>query len=353
MSRILIKIGSTLFVVLCLSLVTVAYAEDDEGQNEEQGVTVENQSQAPPPGGFLKAKPQPLPGPKRTVVVAPFTGTTAFKQKFGDWDLGGGLAAMLTSALVESGQFIVADRVNIQQIFSEQQMIATGLSRPGTGPSLGQITGGQLLIRGNLSEFQTDVEGGGANAAVSVGVLGDIVDNIFGSVGVETSTGVVGMDIHVIDMTTSTVLKSITVKKEAEGTGVDFQVGYSGIGLGANRFWKTPLGEATREAINESVLEIAEEAKNKPWRGWIAEVDGATTFITAGTRSGIKVGDKFMIHREVKRINNPVTGELLTIKTEELGLVQIEDLQEKIAWGPFKPLGLSGPQIGDIVVEAK
>ena len=46
-------------------------------------------------------------GPKKRIAVAKFDTIGSFSAEYGTWDIGGGLAAQLTTALVESGQFIV------------------------------------------------------------------------------------------------------------------------------------------------------------------------------------------------------------------------------------------------------
>ena len=65
-----------------------------------------------------------IPGPKRTIAVGKFDAIGAFTQKYGDWDIGGGLAAMLTSALVKSDRFVVIERAELSQILSEQELNA-------------------------------------------------------------------------------------------------------------------------------------------------------------------------------------------------------------------------------------
>ena len=62
-------------------------------------------------------------GPKRTVAVGKFAATGAFTEKYGQWDIGGGLAAMLVTALLETDQFIVVERANINQIWSASSYI--------------------------------------------------------------------------------------------------------------------------------------------------------------------------------------------------------------------------------------
>jgi hypothetical protein len=65
---------------------------------------------APEAGQILTATIPASAGPRRVVAVSKFTTIGSFTANYGDWDIGGGLAAMLVSALKESGSFIVVER---------------------------------------------------------------------------------------------------------------------------------------------------------------------------------------------------------------------------------------------------
>ena len=91
------------FFSYCVLLVfagPVQAASDEEQESEE-------------PQSYLIEPVREISGPKRTVTVGGFQSTGAFVAKYGDWDVGGGLAAMLTSALVDSDRFIVVERAAI------------------------------------------------------------------------------------------------------------------------------------------------------------------------------------------------------------------------------------------------
>ena len=77
---------------------------------------------AEPPAPVLTGAVPEVTGPKRTVAVGKFDSIGAFNNKYGNWDIGGGLAAMMTTALVESGRFIVVERAQLQQVLAEQEM---------------------------------------------------------------------------------------------------------------------------------------------------------------------------------------------------------------------------------------
>lgn len=318
-----------------------------EGQPpaSQEGATPEGVGSVP---AFLTAPIPEIPGPKRTVSVGKFDAIGAFTSKYGNWDIGGGLSAMMTSALVESQRFIVLERANIGQILSEQEMKASGIINPETGPRVGNVTGAQLLIYGAVTEFGDEDTGGGFSLGAG-GVGGGVGRLLSGALSTQSAQGVVAIDIRVVDTTTGQVMKTHRVKKVIMSSGFDFSLGYSGISLGTNQFAKTPLGQATREAITEVVQRIAIDARGTTWTGRVVEVDGKEVYINAGERSGLNVGDLFMIERIVKKLTDPETGELLKIRKQELGVLRLTSVEDKISYGTYQPLEQDPPTRGDLV----
>ncbi len=292
----------------------------------------------------------PIPsvqGPKRTVAVGKFSATGAFTSKYGSWDIGGGLAAMLTSALVESERFIVIERAQVQQLLSEQQLKGSGAVSETTGPDLGRLTGVQYFIYGAVTEFGVDDEGGGIGIGGSGGnLLGGLLS---GALSHQSSSGKVAMDLRIVDASTGQVLEVKRVEEPVESSGVDLSVGYEGVSLGGNKFWKTPLGEACRRALTRAVQHFAQEANDRPWTGQVVDYDGGVIYINAGGRNGIQVGDSFRIERIVKKLTDPATGEILMLRKAPLGLVKVDFVEPKIAAGTFTAIDVQAPERGDLV----
>lgn len=301
--------------------------------------------------GILTGPIPEVRGPKRAVAVGKFTATGAFTSKYGSWDIGGGLGAMLTSALVESKRFVVLERSQVQQVLSEQQLKGSGVVSKTTGPDLGNLTGVQYFIYGAVTEFGVDDEGGGFGVGGAAGgVLGGLLS---GAVSHQSSSGKVAMDIRVVDATTGRVLEVQRVEEPVESSGIDLSVGYDGLNLGGNKFWKTPLGEACRRALTRAVQNIAREADGKPWAGQVVDYDSGVIYINAGQRSGIKSGDSFMVERIVKKLTDPATGEVLSLRKSPLGVVKVDMVEPKISAGKFTPIDVQPPKRGDLVLTVK
>ena len=290
---------------------------------------------------------QEIAGPKRVVSVGKFDAVGSFEQKYGDWDIGGGLSAMMTSALVESDRFIVVERANVQQVLAEQQMKGQNLTNPTTGPELGQITGVNFLIYGSVTEFGSEDKGGGFGVGVSTGTIGNLFS---GALSRQSASGKVAVDIRLVNATTSQVEEVYRVSEPIDNSSWDLSLGYKGVSMGTNQFLKTPLGEATRKAITRAVQMIAAKTNTVAWTGMVVDFDEGQVYINAGTKSGIRSNDKFMVERIVKKLTDPQTGEVLMIRKKELGLVTVSDVLEKVSYGDFVPLDIDAPQRGDLIV---
>lgn len=336
-------------------------ADSHELEEEEGGDPIEwSPAKAPPaesapakspaegeaPGKILTAAIPRISGPKRTIAVGKFGAIGAFTAKYGNWDIGGGLSAMMTTALVESGRFIVVERANLQQVLSEKELKGSGLTTPGTGPGAGKLTGVQLLVYGSVTEFGVDDEGSGFSIGGSGGGLGSLLS---GALSQQSTSGTVAIDIRLVDSTSGQILETHRLKDEVSSSGWDLSFGYEGISLGTNQFYKTPLGQAVRNVITKAVRRIAVQAQKTGWTGLVVEFDGKDVYINAGTRSGLNVGDKFMIERVEKRLTDPTTQEVLSIRKKALGIVEVTGVEKKVSYGPFQPLEVTAPQRGDLV----
>lgn len=300
--------------------------------------------------GILTETIPEIAGPKRTVSVGKFDAIGAFTAKYGNWDIGGGLSAMMTTALVESERFVVMERAQLQQVLAEQELKGNKLTSQTSGPELGQLTGVQFLIYGAVTEFGTDDSGGGLSLGGSGGPIGGLLS---GALSHQSSSGSVAMDIRLVDTTTGQVVQTHKVSETIESSGFDLSVGYQGMNMGGNQFKKTPLGQAVRKAITRAVQLIAKDAGNSPWAGQVVDYDGTEIFINAGTKSGVQPGDTFSVERVVKKLTDPTTGEVLMIKKKTLGIVELDMVAAKISSGSFQPLEMDPPKRGDFVIVMK
>src|SRR5919204_1762958 len=171
----------------------------------------------PTPAAAVAAPKEPAPlmttGPKKRIAVAKFDANGAFLSAYGGWDIGGGLAAQLATALAASGQFIVVERAELSSVLREQELGLQKIVSKDTAAQPGQMLGAQLLVRGSVTEFEQRAGGGGLRVGVGTGVLG-------GTIGAQTTTGVVGIDLRLIDTTTGQVVQSLRAEAKLDQRGL-------------------------------------------------------------------------------------------------------------------------------------
>ncbi len=287
----------------------------------------------------LKTPVRSIPGPKRTVAVSRFASKSDFNLHYGLTDVGGGLAALLTAALVESGQFVVVERETLSDVLAEQSLIASGLVKEEGAAAPGAIVGASLLVKGAVTEFSEAAGGGG----FGIGIAGV-------GVGIKSRVAMVGLDVQIIDATTSQVLASYKVLEKVSAKAVGVDVARLGVDTGFTKFFETPIGQAARKAITVAVERFALEAASRPWSGQVVAFDSGEVVINAGETSGIRVGDTFMLERASAAFTDPATGRVLGRRKARLGRLVVTAVEEELAFAVYQPIADTLPKRGDLVV---
>jgi curli biogenesis system outer membrane secretion channel CsgG len=199
-------------------------------------------------GGPSIAEAQAVPynGPKARVTVSKFTD----KSGKGYYDIGEGMAEMLTTALVNSNRFIVLERGELGQVLQEQDLAASGRIKKGTEAATGEIEGAELLIVGAITEFEPNA--GGAAGGLAVPGFG---------IGLGVKTAHVALDIRIIDARTSRILAAHTVDGQAQDVGGMGGVAFAHtpLAVGFSSFAKTPMEKAIRLCLQTAVNFIAQQ----------------------------------------------------------------------------------------------
>lgn len=280
---------------------------------------------------------------EKSIAVMKFTASAGGGRSYwrsASWDLGTGMAEMMMTALVETGKFRILERQEIDAVIGEQDFGASGRVDPATAAKIGKILGAQYLLYGTVNEFEYSKAG--EQGGVRIGGL---------RVGAGQARAHIGMDVRIVDAVTGEILFSTRSTANASRTG--FKVGYSSSDFGANlaAFKNTPLGEATRKAIEDAVAKLARdfggEAAAPPpvsWSGNLIIAEGGTLVIKAGTKDGLKVGDVLTVYRP-KTITTGV--EVLTVGEERIGRIRLTSVGESAA--SAEVLEGTGFKTGDIV----
>jgi curli biogenesis system outer membrane secretion channel CsgG len=251
-------------------------------------------------------------------------GVTKFENRSnwgGQFAIGDAWASLLTDSLQQTGRFIVIGESDMRAAaLSEQDLAKTGRTAGGDKtPVTGNLTPAQLLVKGEITHFQTGTEGGNAG----VGIKGF-------RIGVGGSKAEINAVVYVVDSTTGQVVSSKKVVGEAKSGGLT--VGFTDRNWGGDLggFKKTNVGKAVEAAIDEAVRFISGQIGSLPWTGAVILVKGNQVYVNRGEREGVSVGQIFKVGAS-EILRDPATGETLDVSFESKGEIKVESVKEKLS----------------------
>lgn len=270
------------------------------------------------------------------VSYAPST-TTSTQSIPPPTDFARGMTEMLTTALVKTDKFVVLERAALDKVTGEQDLGAGGRVNPETAPQLGKIIGAQAIITGDITEFSYSQSGYGGRLNILHG-LGAKLDKV---------NALVALDIRVIDAVTGQVITSQRSQGKASMSGVSGDLVRGDQSFSAAVAENTPLGKATRQALEGAVNAIVSGMQKVRWSAKVIDVRGAMLYINAGSALGMQPGLEFDVYRAQEALVDPETGQHLGTPDVKIGSVTVQSVQQKYSVGKVT----SGEQIkrGDIV----
>ena len=277
--------------------------------------------------------PEPFTGIKKRIAVAGFDNKSGWR---GEARLGDGMAEMLTTALMNTGRFIVVERAALEDILGEQRLQEQGKLVGTTGPKINRLIGAQVLIRGAVTEYEASKAAGGG---------GIVVKGI--GLGLGGSVAHVGLDLRMYDTSTGEVLQSHRSTGEAKTTGLAVGGASGDVAFGAGGYWKTPLGEATRKAINNAVDFIVREMEYISWQSSIVKVEKNLVYISGGCDVNMSTGNTYTVYSVGEELIDPATGLSLGSEQSQIGRIEVTSVEEKFS--KAKILEGSGFKYGDVV----
>lgn len=266
-------------------------------------------------------------------------------------DFGQGLTEMLTTALVGTKRYILVERKALADIQAEQVLGASGMVSDDSAAKAGHLLGAQVLVRGAVTEYTFRRSASGGSASLIPGV----------SLAKSSAEAAVVLDIRLYDANTGQILDSVKAEGRAKGSAAGIGLNLENLGngdqdlnLSFGSVQQTPLGQATREAIEKAVYFIACRMDTVPWEATVAEMDGdaqnvpITLYLNAGEEMGIKVGDVLDIYRPGRAITDPKTKVVIgRTRDQRLGLCRIETTTPTLAFA--LPIEGAGFAVNDIV----
>ncbi len=285
-----------------------------------------------------------LPWQAQAVGIKKVVAVQSFEDKKGQsqWntgrhqDLGDAMADQLTDALIQSGQFVVLERLGLDAIMEEQDMASSGRFQKSQSARTGKLTSAQILIQGVISEFESSANTGGSSFNIAGIRLGQQSQQVH-----------LGLIIRLIDTTTGQVVDSQRVEGTAEQSGTNLGLSVGGFGADSNSSSATPIGKAVQMAIDQAVEYIAERLRDVPYTGRVIKVKGNVLYISGGKNHGISSGDRFTVHSTGEELIDPATGELLGSEEELIGRAEVFSVHSK--YSKAKMSGDAPANVGDVV----
>ena len=199
----------------------------------------------------------------------------------GQWDLGHAWGTVLTDMLNQTGRFIVLGETDMRAAaLDEQDFAASGRTAGGKkAPATGQMTPGQLLVKGAITHVQGDTGGGGGGIRVKGFKIGG-----------KGGKGEVNATIYIVDSTTGQVLasKSVVGTHQRKGMNVGYATGDWGASFGGHK--NDNVGLAVQDACAEAVAFMLEQLPNVPWTGSVVLIKDGSVYVNRGSREGVSVG---------------------------------------------------------------
>ena len=200
---------------------------------------------------------------------------------------------MLTSRLVQSGQFVVLERTDLNKVLKEQQIAGDA-----------RLVGSDTLIIGSVTEFGRSVGG-------KVGFLS--------STKVQTAKAKV--DIRLVDVKTSHAYFSALGSGEASTESGEIA------GFGSRADYDATLNDrAIAAAISDVIDRLVGQLKDRKWKTDILDVKGGQVFIAGGRRQGVQQGDVLDVMEAGDTVKSRQTGFDVTLPPRKVASLRVVSL---------------------------
>jgi len=267
------------------------------------------------------------PPPTDTVYIPP---PTEFAR---------GITEMLTTALVKSGHFVVLERTSMDKVTAEQDLATGGRVNAETAAKTGRIIGAQAIITGDITEFSYSVSG------YTAGLGG--LHGLGSKLSRKKVTARVTIDLRIVDALTGQVIAAEQAQGRASmaNASADLSKGKQDFGAATGR--ETPLGEATRQALDKIVDAVVAGMKDVPWSARVIDVRDGVVYINAGASAGIAAGTEFEVFHSGEPLIDPETGRTLGSPESPAGSIVVEKVQDSFSTARMNSGGEL--QRGDVV----
>jgi len=298
-------------------------------------------------------------GRKKRVAILDFDYATVHSNVaavFGsDIDVGKGITDLLVKYLVKDGTYSVIERQALDKIMAEQNFSNSDRANPASAAKLGKLLGVDAIIVGAITEFGNETKN--TNVGGAGGALGGFG---LGGFGHKKSKAICAIDARIVDIDTAEILGVADGKGESARESTSLTGGgghWSGFGgghadFGSSDFQQTIIGEAVNQATQQLSTGLIADAPKLVARtivveGLVAAIDSGQVVLNVGAKTGLKVGNQMSVERITKEIKDPATGKVLRKLSNQIGIIEITDVDDVSAIG--KVVSGTGFKVGDAV----
>jgi curli biogenesis system outer membrane secretion channel CsgG len=222
------------------------------------------------------------------------------KTQYWHGNLGPAIEDWLVNGLVESGQFRVMERQQLQSVLQEQGLSLSGAVDEKTAVKVGKLLGCQLVLFGAVTDFSVKKSGAGVGYFVGVDV---------------STTKVEGtLNVRLVNTTTAEIIFVATEKGEdshskvfvaGTGGGVDWDEG------SAHKIFEPAVKNIVTKIVNKTAAIKDSLGAAAALEGKVAKVSEGKIYISIGSTDGVKEGDTYSVFRLGEKITDPDTGKVL------------------------------------------
>lgn len=215
------------------------------------------------------------------------------------WKLSEGMRDMLVDALVKTDSYTVLTRNDLGAVLTELDIQSSPQFRKQGKLQQGKLKNVQYLIKGAVTDF-AHVRGG--NFRVAASNLG---------IGVSSDVAVVSLTLYVIDVESGEIIASKTMEGTASAGSMDFITTYKDVAIGGKSFFRTPLGKATQEVMEQCLAHIAQVIACQQWYPSVVKVNGSGLIISGGRDRHLSPGSQWSAYEKGELLIDPKTGDVL------------------------------------------
>jgi len=201
-------------------------------------------------------------GPKARIAVASFK----CKAAKCSGNIGDGLADMLSTALFQTGRFVVLERgEGLKAIQEELNLGQSGYVQQGKAPQIGLMEGADILVIGAITAFEPEASGiGGGGVIIPFNVP------LIGGAKVGKKEAYIAADIRLVDVRTGRVINATKVEGKASSWnvagGAGTLIGTVALGGGLGVYKNTPMEKALRVMLESAVQAISQMVPESYYR---------------------------------------------------------------------------------------